>query len=159
MASGIVERRGTVVRGHRVASGVAGDARFPGGTIAPQLRFLREHIDGFDAYLGGPPFAGTVNVAFADARVVPGTPDFVVGPVRWTAAFPPERFLISRCAIVHDGSRYPAFLYIPDPATKPDHHQASNVVELLARRLPGLAYGDALSLLHSAGSLAIVGGG
>lgn len=150
-----VESRGIVVQGHRVASGAAGDARFPHGTILPQLPFFRRAIPDFDRHLGGPPFAGTVNVALA-RPIAAGEPEVRVADVRWTDHFPPETFFLWRGALLHGGVRYPAFLYRPDPATKPDHPQDGRIVEMLARRVPGLAYGDAVAILHAPGAIGFV---
>lgn len=143
-----IEWEGVVTRGHRVASGAGGDARFPLGTIRPQLPFFRRAIANFDAYLGGPPFPGTINVALAEEMaIVP--PDHRIAAVRWTDQFPPENFLLSRCALIHDGIRHPAFLYMPDPATKPDHFQPADMVEILASFVPGIGYGDRVTIVRS----------
>jgi hypothetical protein len=127
---------------------MGGDHRFPRGTIMPQLPFFRAQIPRFDAFLGAPIYAGTINVAFSGLVVQPGDPDFVIGPVCWTEAFAPERFLISRCAIEHRETCYPAYLYIPDPLTKPDHHQSRNIVEVLSREIPFITYGATLWLIY-----------
>lgn len=148
--------RGKVVRGHRVASGFADDPAFPLGTIRPQLAAFYAAIPDLDEHLGGPPFAGTINVQLVDAlTVTPGEPDFRIGPVAWTELFPPEMFLISRAVLRHRGGQQPVFLYIPDPATKPGHPQPTNVVELLARFVPGLGYGDPVSLGYAPGILVV----
>ena len=147
------------MRGHRVASGACGDPRFPDGTIAPQLGPFRERIAVFDGWLGGDAYPATINLAFAGCRIVAGEPDFRIGPLCWTDCFPPETFLISRCTIEHRAKRYPAFVYMPDPGTKPDHHQAADIVEILTCFVPGLAYGDSVRLLCSPRAVAIVPAG
>ena len=51
---------GTVVRGHGVASGCAGDPRFPAGTLGLQLPIFASlglQLDGF--------YHGTINVSLA----------------------------------------------------------------------------------------------
>ena len=133
---------GVVARGHRVASGLCGDVRFPAGTIAPQLPFFRSAIADFEGWLGGEAWPATINVALTGLSASPGIADIAVGPVHWTEHFPPERFLMSRCRLVHHQVEHRVWLYIPDPATKPDHFQPSNLVEVLAQRLAGLAYDD-----------------
>lgn len=148
-----VESRGTVARGHRVASGACGDPRFPAGTIAPQLAFFRRLVPDLEGWLGGPAHPGTINVCFADRRVTILAPEIVLREVRWTGIFPPETFFLSRAELVRDGTAHPAFLYIPDPATKPDHPTAPGVVELLAGFIPGLAYGHDVLLRHSADAI------
>ncbi len=156
MTDGWMQASGEVVRGHRVASGACGDPRFPAGTIAPQLPFFRAGIADFEAYLGGPAFAGTINLNFPGRTVILRTPELRLAAVRWTARFPPENFLLSRCRLRWDGGAgRPAFLYIPDPATKPDHHQASSVVEILGGFMPGLAYGTPVELNYRADAIEI----
>lgn len=148
-----------VTRGYRVASGACGDPRFPDGTIAPQLPFFRDRIAGFDAWLKGPAFPGTINLAFAGSEVTLPAPDFVVPAVAWTHRFPPETFLLARCTLVAGGARHPAFAYRPDPATKPDHFQPADRLELLAAFVPGLAYGAEVALRHSPDTIRIVPAG
>jgi hypothetical protein len=138
---------GAMVRGHRVASGHGNDPRFPGGTIRPQLAAFRAAIPDFDHYLGGDAFAGTINVRLTGfGKIMPGEPDFRIGPVHWTDVFPPEIFLISRAMVRIRDHEHPAFLYIPDPATKPGHYQPTDVVELLSGFLPDLTYGDPVTI-------------
>lgn len=155
MAENRVRLSGQVARGHRVASGLCGDGRFPTGTIAPQLPFFGAAIADFETWLGGPAWPGTINVALAGMSVRPGRADRVVGPIRWTGHFPPERFLMSRCLLVHRQAEHNAWLYIPDPATKPDHHQPGDLVEILARRLDGICYDDPVDLVIPAQALVI----
>ena len=151
----VTERQGLVVRGHRVASGLGGDRRFPAGTIALQLPIFRDLVPALEAHLGGPAHPGTINLRLAGARRRILRPEIILEHVRWTPLFPPETFYLSRAELVHDGREHPVFLYIPDPATKPDHHQASNVIELLARRIEGLEYGDAATLRFRPDAIAI----
>jgi hypothetical protein len=40
-------------------------------------------------------------------------------------------------------------IYIPDPATKPDHFQDPSIIEGLAEKIEGLNYGDTVSLLYN----------
>ena len=155
MTDGFLRATGEVVAGHRVASGAGGDPRFPRGTIVPQLPFLRAAIPGFDAHLGAPPFPGTINLRFDGRTVTILRPELRVPAVRWTEQFPPENFLLSRCRLERRGVALPAFLYIPDPATKPDHYQPGSVVELLCGLVAGLAYGETVELLYAPAAISI----
>ncbi|MBV8848835.1 MAG: hypothetical protein JOZ16_04545 [Methylobacteriaceae bacterium] len=145
---------GVVARGHGVASGTARDRRFPNGTIRLQLPFFEGAIANFQAYLGGSPFAGTINIAVDTEAVVIMRPEFRLPEVRWTDVFGPETFYLSAAQLVHGDGRYPVFLYMPDPASKPDHHQPRQVVELLARRLPEVSYGNRVTLLFRPDAIA-----
>lgn len=149
------EAEGVVARGHGVASGIAADPRFPHGTIAPQLPWLRRHVAKLDDLLGGPAHPGTINLRFAGLKLAVGAPEYRIAAVRWSECFPPENFYLSRAAIVVDAVVRPALLYIPDPATKPDHFQDADIVELLAAFVPGLAYGDRVTLRYSDAAIAL----
>ena len=151
----LVALPGVVARGHRVASGAAGDPRFPRGTILPQLPFFRAALPDWDAYLAAPAFPGTINVK-VNGTVETVAPEIFVPAVRWTTHFPPENFYLSRGGIMHGGSRYPAFLYIPDPVTKPDHVQGARIIELLAAHVPGLTYGAPVSILFQSGAIRLI---
>lgn len=140
------ESAGIIVRGHRVASGACGDPRFPLGSIAAQLPYFRAQVPSFEAYLGGPAHAGTINLGFRGRRVALGRAELVVSQVAWTDCFPPENFFLSRAELEANGRVHRVFLYVPDPATKPDHPAAPDGVELLAQFIPDLAYGDSVIL-------------
>lgn len=148
-----IDSHGVVARGHRVASGACGDPRFPEGTIAPQLAFFQRLVPGFEGWLDGPAYPGTINLLFAGTSVTIVAPEIVVRAVRWTDVFPPETFFLSRAELVTDGAAHRAFLYIPDPATKPDHPTAPGVVELLAGFVPDLVYGARATLRHAPDAL------
>ena len=159
MIDGRETATGQVVRGHGVASGAGGDPRFPDGTIALQLPFLRAAVADLDAWLGAPPFPGTINLDFANRIVVIRQPEIRIAAVRWTESFPPENFFLSRCHIRWRGEMRPAFAYIPDPLTKPDHLQAASVLELLCAAIPGLHYGASVDLSYAPEALSIAAAG
>ena len=48
-----------------------------------------------------------------------------------------------------------AWLYRPHPETKAAHHQAPSVVEIVAPRLEGLVYGDAVGLEFAEGAVRV----
>lgn len=152
------EAEGVIVRGHRVASGLAGDPRFPAGTIRPQLPLLAQQAPGLWDHLGGPPFPGTVNLRLPGRTAGIADPEYHVPDMRWTPHFPPETFFLSRAELLVEGRAYPALLYLPDPATKPDHRQPADLVELLARLIPGLGYGDRATLRYRPAALDLRGG-
>lgn len=148
---------GIVTQGHRVASGRCGDPRFPHGTIAPQLPFFAQAIPGFERHLGGIPYPGTINLSFPGCVVRLNAPEFRLEGVAWTTHLPPENFFLSACEIAPEGlPPTPAFVYVPDPATKLEHFQAGSIVELLAPFIPGLRYGMPALLRYRPEALAIV---
>ena len=133
--------RGVVVRGHGVASGKAGDARFPGGTIAMQAPYFKALGLDLAGY-----HLGTINVDCTPLRFEPGPDAYLFERVKWHPEMPAETFSIARAVIVHHGVRHPALIYLPHPETKAEHFQPGGVAEIIATRIDGLAYGDAVTL-------------
>lgn len=132
---------GTVVRGHGVASGRAGDPRFPGGTVAMQIPFFRAL--GLDLSGLHP---GTVNVDCAPRSFRPGPGARLFERVKWHPDMPAETFSFARATLVRGEERFPAWIYWPHPETKPEHFQPGGVAEVIAPLVPGLAYGDRVLL-------------
>lgn len=128
--------RGVVVAGHGVASGRAGDPRFPGGT----LRMQAPHFAALGLDLT-PYWPGTLNLDVAPRRFEPLAPRWTFRDVRWHEVEPPESFSFVEARLAWRGRESPALVYWPHPETKPEHHQPSGVVEVLAPRLEGLGPG------------------
>ena len=151
----LVAIEGRVIPGHRVASGLNGDPRFPEGTIRPQLPFFRAAIAGFDTFFGeGGVFAGTVNVALP-GKISIVAPEIRLAQVLWTDRLPPENFFLSRGELLHRGRSRPCLLYIPDPATKPDHIQDAATLELLTAHIADLTYGDLVEVRYRPEAIAV----
>ena len=132
---------GVVVRGHGVASGKGGDPRFPGGTIALQAPYFKElglDLSGFHL--------GTINVNVAPLSFKPGPCALLFERVKWHPQMPAETFSFARTVLVHKGIRHPAYIYLPHPETKAEHFQPGGVVEIIAPRIEGLAYGNPVTL-------------
>jgi hypothetical protein len=147
---------GRLISGHGVASGQSTkDARFPEGTISLQERVFRER--GFDlpSYFKGPFVRGTLNIRFAEGVVAIRRPDFVFRDVSWTEFFPPENFFLSQCVVKFASREFRGLIYIPDPATKPDHFQDAQTVEVIAETIPGLKYGDTLEVIFDSDAVDI----
>ena len=132
---------GIVAHGHGVASGKAGDRRFPGGTIAMQAPFFKKlglDLSGFHP--------GTINVDCAPWSFRPGPEALLFEKVKWHPEMPAETFSFARATLVHKGGRHPAYIYLPHPETKAEHFQPGGVAEIIAPRIDGLAYGDRVTL-------------
>jgi hypothetical protein len=131
-----------VVAGYRVASGLNGNPRFPGGTLRMQAPHFRDR--GFDiSHL----YPGTLNVSIAphSYRVVKARHTFA--QVKWHPSEPAEDFSFFdvRATCPNDCSVF-GFVYFPHPETKPEHFQQPDVLELLLPFLEGLRYGMVLTL-------------
>jgi hypothetical protein len=131
-----------LVEGHRVASGLNGNPRFPGGTLRMQTPYFQER--GFDiSHL----YLGTLNVSIAPLsyRVVKARHTFA--NVKWHPTEPTEDFSFFDVRVVcPDGTTVAGYIYYPHPETKPEHFQQPDVLELLLPFVEGLRYGMTLRL-------------
>lgn len=131
----------TIVQGHRVASGLANDSRFPDGTLALQApHFAAQGIDLTAFYLG------TLNLSIAPYRYTIGQPKCTLRGVRWSAISPPEDFSFFDCQLSVNDRTVMGLVYYPHPETKPEHFQAPDILEVLAPQLAGIGYGDRLMI-------------
>lgn len=131
-----------VVQGHRVASGLNQDPRFPGGTLRMQApHFLALGLD-LRAF-----HPGTLNVSIAphSYRVLQARATF--RKVKWHPTEPAEDFSFFDVRLLRPGqAAISGVIYYPHPETKPAHFQSPDVLELLVPFVEGLAYGAQLSL-------------
>lgn len=132
----------TIVQGHRVASGLNGNPRFPGGTIRMQLPFF--------AALGldlGAFYPGTLNVSIAPLSYRVVTPRHTFRDLKWHPEDPAEDFSFIDVVVHRDGKKpVSGSIYFPHPETKPTHFQKSDVLELLLPWTEGLDYGTQIEL-------------
>jgi hypothetical protein len=146
----------TVKRGYRLCSGDSPeDTRFPGGTVRMQKPHFAAAGFDFDHYFAGDFVFGTLNLSVAPAVVRVKKPEVFLANIKWSPVFPAENFYLSPAQILHNGITYRALLYIPDPATKIDHFQAPSVIEVIARRVAGIGYGDETVLIYNPDAVAI----
>jgi hypothetical protein len=131
-----------VVRGHRVASGTNGDPRFPGGTIRMQApHFLERGLD-LSTY-----HSATLNVSIAPWRYRVMHPRDTFASVKWHPTEPAEDFSFFDVNVLTTGATPIAgLIYFPHPATKPEHFQQPDVLELLLPWIDGLDYGIEVTL-------------
>lgn len=132
----------TIVPGHRVASGLNSDPRFPGGTIRMQLPHFVER--GLDLTAFHP---GTLNVSIAPWMYRVMKARHVFTAVKWHPTVPAEDFSFFEVNLSH-GSTPPmaGLIYYPHPSTKPEHFQNPDVLELLLPWTEGLSYGLEVTL-------------
>lgn len=134
--------RVTLVPGHRVASGLNGNPRFPGGTV----RMQQPHFAalGLDLAAFHP---GTLNVSIAPWRYERRAPSHTFPEVKWHPVEPAETFSFIRARVVLEaGASHTGWIYLPHPETKPEHFQSPDVLELLMPWIPGLEYGASFLL-------------
>lgn len=139
---------GTVIKGHGVASGRAGDSRFPGGTIAMQIPYFKAL--GLDLSSFHP---GTANVDCAPWAFRPGPDALLFERVKWHPDMPAETFSFAKIRLMHKGKDYPAYIYQPHPETKAEHFQPGCAAEVIAPKIGGLAYGDPVAIESDPGQI------
>jgi hypothetical protein len=131
-----------VVEGHRVASGLNGNPRFPGGTLRMQIpHFQALGLDLSIFHLG------TLNVSIAPLayRVLKARHTF--SRMKWHPSEPAEDFSFFDVSVIQLGERpVTGLIYFPHPDTKPEHFQQPDVLELLLPYMAGSAYGMLLNL-------------
>jgi hypothetical protein len=135
---------GIVKEGHRVASGMAGDDRFPEGTLALQIpRFAERGLDLSSHY------RGTLNVCIAPNVFRIGKAWKTLPAVKWSPVMPAENFSFYRCEIRTSGMQTfeEGLVYWPHPSTKPEFEQDPSVLEILAPFIEEASYGSAVDLL------------
>ncbi|MEO5915657.1 MAG: hypothetical protein ABIS50_15595 [Luteolibacter sp.] len=131
-----------IVRGHQVASGQNEDPRFPGGTLRMQAPFFKAL--GLDL---APFHPGTLNISLAPCGYIVRRPRHTFKGLKWHPVEPAEDFSFFDVRVIcPDGSRVTGFIYFPHPATKPEHFQNPDVLELLLPYVEGLSYGMELRL-------------
>ena len=132
----------TLVQGHRVASGLNNNPRFPGGTLRMQIPHFQARGFDLSAY-----HLGTLNVSIAPKTYRALAPRFTFRDMKWHPTEPAEDFSLFDARLVF-ATRPPiaGFIYHPHPETKPEHFQKPDVLELLFPFIEGLRYGESLTL-------------
>jgi hypothetical protein len=132
----------TIVQGHRVASGLNGNPKFPGGTLRMQLPFFRDLGLDLSSY-----HLGTLNVSIAPLSYRVVQPKWTFPNVKWHTTEPEEDFSFFD-VVVHrdDATSISGLIYFPHPETKPEHFQSPDVLELLLPWTEGLGYGTKIRL-------------
>lgn len=136
----------TIVQGHRVASGLNGNPRFPDGTVRMQQPFF--HALGLDLSACYP---GTLNVGIAPLRYHILSPKHTFRSVKWHPTEPAEDFSFFDVTVHHggEGENLPpvhGLIYFPHPETKPEHFQKPDILELLLPWTESLSYGTTIHL-------------
>jgi hypothetical protein len=130
---------GILAQGYRVASGPSAD--YPYGALDRQRPIFKARGLDLDGY-----FNGTLNVDIRPATFAMVKPEFTFPLVEWTDLHPPETFSFSRCRVVFHEMEYDGWVYYPHPETKLRNFQNPSLLEVIARPIPGIQYGDALGV-------------
>lgn len=132
----------TIVQGHRVASGLNGNPRFPGGTLRMQLPFFKELGLDLSAF-----YPGTLNVSIAPLSYRVVRPRHTFRALKWHPEDPAEDFSFFDVTVHRElAASVKGWIYFPHPDTKPVHFQKPDVLELLLPWAEGLSYGTKIKL-------------
>lgn len=143
--------KGKLVQGYRVASQPSKD--YPEyGTIEKQKPFFKALGLDLDAM-----FNGTLNISISPYTFKMLKPEFTFENVDWTPLHAPETFSFSKCNVRFKGVEHPGWVYYPHPETKELHHQSPSTLEVLSREIPGINYGDEVSLELNPDEIAVQG--
>ena len=128
---------GTLARGYRVASGPSQD--YPYGALDRQRPLFKARGLELDGY-----FNGSLNIDIRPATFSMQKPEYTFPLVEWTNLHPPETFSFSRCRVVYREIEYEGWVYYPHPETKLRNFQNPSLLEVIARPIPGIVYGEML---------------
>ena len=131
-----------IVRGYRVASGLNGNPRFPGGTLRMQIPHFCELGLDLTAY-----HLGTLNVSVAPLHYKVVQSRFTFRQVKWHPTEPPEDFSFFDIRLIRNrAANVDGLIYYPHPETKPEHVQQPDILELLLPFTEGLFYDSEIQL-------------
>ena len=131
--------QGTIVRGYRVASAPSKD--YPYGALDRQRPIFKSR--GLDL---GAFFNGTLNIDIRPQTFKMIKPEFTFRQVEWTDLHSPENFSFSRCKVIYKTVEYDGWVYHPHPETKLRHFQNPSLLEVIARPIAQIKYGDEVSV-------------
>jgi hypothetical protein len=131
--------QGILAQGYCVASGPSAD--YPYGALDRQRPIFKARGFDLEGY-----FNGTLNIDIRPHAFAMQKPEYTFHHVEWTDLHPPEHFSFSRCKVIYNGHGYDGWVYYPHPETKKRNFQNPSLVEVIARPIPEIKYGDKLEV-------------
>jgi len=141
---------GILTQGYRVASGPSAD--YPYGALDRQRPLFKAHGLDLSEY-----FNGTLNINISPTTFVIKKTEYTFKHVEWTDLHPPEHFSFSHCKVIYKEVEYDGWVYYPHPETKLRHFQNPSLLEVIAKSIPEIKYGDALSVRVNDHEITITG--
>ena len=132
---------GKVISGYGVASGKGKDKRYPNGTLKLQMPFFKERGLDLSAF-----FVGTINIDISPYQFSIKNYKYYFKEINWSKYIPPENFYFFEVQLIFKEIIFNGLIYMPDPKTKSDHHQISNLFELLMPKIEGIKQGENIIL-------------
>jgi hypothetical protein len=139
---------GVVVQGYRVASGPSKE--YPYGALERQRPFFKAGGLNLEEY-----FNGSLNVDIRPFEFAMVKPGFTFRHVEWTDLHPPEHFSFSRCRVIFRDVDFDGWVYYPHPETKLRHFQNTSLLEIIAKQIPNIQYGDAVDVMLNSDEIAV----
>lgn len=140
-----------VMEGHGVASGKAKNSPYPKGTIemqTPHFQRLGLDVSNF--------FSGTLNLSIAPYVFKCVNPEYTFRSVNWAEGFSSEDFSFSQCELIYRTDSFTGYIYYPHPQTKIGHFHSNSLIEVISEEIPGIQYGDVVTLKYQAKEIDIV---
>jgi hypothetical protein len=131
---------GVILQGYRVASGPSKD--YPYSALDRQRPIFKSRGLDLSGY-----FNGTLNIDIRPNTFKLIKPEFTFHNVEWTDLHPPEHFSFSQCKVIHKDIEYEGWVYYPHPETKLRHFQDPSLLEVIARPISEIKYGDEVQVL------------
>ena len=132
--------QGEITKGYRVASGPSKD--YPYGALDRQRPIFKSRGLDLGSYFNG---TLNINIQLHIFKVI--KPEFTFYHVEWTDLHPPEHFSFSHCKVIYKDIEYEGWVYYPHPETKLRHFQNPSLLEVIARPIPEIKYGDEVGVL------------
>ena len=139
---------GIIAQGYRVASAHSKDYTY--GALDRQRPIFKSLGLDLDEY-----FNGTLNIDIRPNTFEMKSPEFTFHAVEWTDLHPAEHFSFSRCKVLYAAIDYDGWVYYPHPETKLRHFQNPSLLEVIARPIPQINYGDTVDVLLNPGEIAV----
>jgi len=141
---------GILTQGYRVASGPSAD--YPYGALDRQRPLFKARGLDLSEY-----FNGTLNINISPTTFAIKKTEYTFKHVEWTDLHPPEHFSFSHCKVIYKEVEYDGWVYYPHPETKLRHFQNPSLLEVIAKSIPEIKYGDALSVRVNDHEITITG--
>ena len=148
MSTNWIILHGILVEGYRVASGPSKD--YPYGALDRQRPLFKARGLDLSGY-----FNGTLNIDIRPYTFTMVKPEFTFHHVEWTDLHPPEHFSFSHCKVIYKEIEYDGWVYYPHPETKLRHFQNPSLLEVIAKPIPGIAYGDELDIMMNPNEIVV----
>lgn len=131
---------GIILQGYHVASGPSKD--YPYSALDRQRPIFKSRGLDLSSY-----FNGTLNIDIRPHTFKLIQPKFTFHHVEWTDLHPPEHFSFSQCKVIYKNNEYEGWVYYPHPETKLRHFQNPSLLEVIARPISEIKYGDEVQVL------------